>query len=235
MIGADAGAQIAVEPVAAEQRAVPVDRPGLERGELGEAGRVAREQAGEIHEFGEAEHLRVVGERQEIADLEPRAGGLEMGRRHAARKLHAQVHRRRHRAVEEIAQARLAEHVGDLVRIADRGGDAVASTQRSNSSGVISEDSTWQCVSMKPGTTILPRTSISRAPRYSPIVPTMRSLQIATSLWMSSPLTRSKIRPPLRTMSASASPCPCSIARDEIGDGVAHDGFLGWTAALFQA
>ncbi len=40
-------------------------------------------------------------------------------------KLHAQVHRRRHRRVEEIAKAGDAEHVGDLVRIADRGGDAV--------------------------------------------------------------------------------------------------------------
>ena len=48
-----------------------------------------------------------------------------MRRRHAARKLHPEVHRGRHRGVEEIAQARDAEHVGDLVRIADRRGDAV--------------------------------------------------------------------------------------------------------------
>src|SRR5277367_2964781 len=48
-----------------------------------------------------------------------------MRRRHAARKLHAQIHRGRHRGVEEIAQASDAEHVGDLVRIADRRGDAV--------------------------------------------------------------------------------------------------------------
>ena len=54
--------------------------------------------------------------------------------------------------VEEIADARDAEHVGDLVRIADRRGDAVRRTQRSNSSGVTSEDSIWRCVSMKPGT-----------------------------------------------------------------------------------
>ena len=36
------------------------------------------------------------------------------------------------------------------------------STQRSNSSGVISDDSTCRWVSMKPGTMILPETSISR-------------------------------------------------------------------------
>ena len=125
MVGADAGAEIAVQPVAAEQRAVAVDRPGLEGGELGEAGRIAREQSRKIHEFGEPEHLRMVGELDEVADLEPRAGGLEVGGGHAARKLHPEVHGRRHRAVEEISEARLAEHVADLVRIADRGGDAV--------------------------------------------------------------------------------------------------------------
>ena len=37
VVGADAGAEIAVEGEAAEQRAVAVDRPGLEGGELGEA------------------------------------------------------------------------------------------------------------------------------------------------------------------------------------------------------
>ena len=47
VVGADAGAEIAVQPVAAEQRAVAVDRPGLKGGELGEAGRIAREQSRE--------------------------------------------------------------------------------------------------------------------------------------------------------------------------------------------
>ena len=103
-----------------------VDRPGLKRGELGEAGRIAREETRKVHEFGEAEHFRVVRERQKIADLEPRARGLEVRRRHAARELHAQVHRRSHRAVQEIAQARLPQYVGDLVRIADRRRHAVA-------------------------------------------------------------------------------------------------------------
>ena len=125
MVGADARAEIAVESGAADERAVPVDRPGLERGQLGEAGRVAGEQAGKIHEFREAQNLRVIGERQEVADFEPRARRLEVRRRHAARKLDAQVHRGRHRAVEKVAQTRLSEHVADLVRIADRRGHAV--------------------------------------------------------------------------------------------------------------
>ena len=37
VVGAHAGAQIAIEGGAAEQRAVSIDRPGLERRELGEA------------------------------------------------------------------------------------------------------------------------------------------------------------------------------------------------------
>src|SRR5690348_194420 len=41
----------------------------------------------------------------------------------------------------------------------------------------------------------------------------MRLPQMATSLCTSSPLTRSKIRPPFSTMSALARPCPCSMAR----------------------
>ena len=49
-----------------------------------------------------------------------------MGGGNAARQLHAQVHHRGHCAVEEEADALRAQHIGDLMRIADRGGDAVA-------------------------------------------------------------------------------------------------------------
>ena len=126
VVGPDAGAEIAVQPIAAEQRAVAVDRARLEGGELGEARRVAREQAREVHEFGEPEHLRMVGEFEEVANFEPRAGGLEIRGRDAARQLNPEIHRRRHRAVEEIAETRLAEHVADLVWIADRRRHAVA-------------------------------------------------------------------------------------------------------------
>ena len=125
VVGPDAGAEITVQPGAAKQRAVAVDRAGLKGGKLGEAGRIAGEQTRKIHEFGEPEHLRMVGELYEVADLEPGAGGLEVRGGHAARKLHPEVHGRRHRAVEEISEARLAEHVADLVRIADRGRHAV--------------------------------------------------------------------------------------------------------------
>ena len=41
VVGADAGGEIAVEVEAGKQRRMAVDRPALESGELGEAGRIA--------------------------------------------------------------------------------------------------------------------------------------------------------------------------------------------------
>src|SRR5208337_1163432 len=43
VVGSHPRAEVAVEGVAPEERTVPVDRTGLKRGELGEAGRIARE------------------------------------------------------------------------------------------------------------------------------------------------------------------------------------------------
>ena len=48
-----------------------------------------------------------------------------MRRRHAARELHAQVHDGALGAGEEVVEGRRAQHVRHLVRVADRGGDAV--------------------------------------------------------------------------------------------------------------
>ena len=124
VVGAHARGEIAVEVEAPEQRRVAVDRPVLKERELQQTGGVAGEQSGEVHQFGEAERLRVGSEWQQLVDFEFCAGGLEVGGRHTARQLHSQVERRRQRGVEEILDAGRAEHVGDLVRIADRGGDA---------------------------------------------------------------------------------------------------------------
>ena len=93
VVGAHLRGEIAVEVEAAQQRRMAVDRAALEGGELGEAAGIAGEQAGKVHEFGEAEHLGVMREGQQVVDFEPRAGRLQVRRRHAARKLHAQVHR----------------------------------------------------------------------------------------------------------------------------------------------
>ena len=125
VVGAHAGAQIAIEGGAAQERAVPIDRPRLERCELGEARWVARENAGKVHEFRQPQHFGMIGERQKIIDLEASARGLERRRRNAARQLHAQVHRRQHRGVEEVTHASEPKDVGDFVRVADRRRDAM--------------------------------------------------------------------------------------------------------------
>ena len=124
MLGADAGGEIAVEAEPAQQRRMTVDMAALEGFELGHAGRVTGEHAGEVHEFGQPDHLGMITEGQKVIDVEAGAGGLQMGGRHAARELHTDVHDGLDRAVEEIADPRGADHIGDLVRIADRRGDA---------------------------------------------------------------------------------------------------------------
>ena len=163
VIGAHACGEIAVEGQAAQQRAVPVDRPGLERGQFGEARRVARQKAGKIHEFGQSQHLGMIGELQKIVGLEPRARGLERRRRNAARELHAQIHRpsasrRRGSSVGLPARARWRSRA-DRRSMSSRHGRARSGRIRAGSEARIS---TWQWVSMKPGTTTLPATSISR-------------------------------------------------------------------------
>ena len=83
------------------------------------------EDAGEVHEFREADHLRMIAEGQELFDRQVGAGRFQMGGGHAGGKLDADIHDRLLGRIEEEADAFLAEHVGDLVRIADRGGDAI--------------------------------------------------------------------------------------------------------------
>ena len=124
VLGADAGGDVGVEVAARQQRGVPVDVAAREGRELGEAAGVAVDDAGVVHELRQPQHARVVGERCEVGGLQPRARRLHRGRGHAARQHHADVHHRAGAGVEEIADAVEAEHVGDLVRIADRRGDA---------------------------------------------------------------------------------------------------------------
>lgn len=125
MLGAHAGREIGIERAPAQQRRVTVDMPSLEGRELGEHARVLRQHAGKIHELGEADDLRMSGERQEIADLEPRAGGFELGRWHAARKLDAYVHDGLGRGRERVAQPVETEHIRYLMGVPDRGRDAM--------------------------------------------------------------------------------------------------------------
>ena len=66
----------------------------------------------------------MAAQRHQILGEQPRAGRLEVGRRHAGAELHLQRHAQRLRRLEEVADAGHAQHVGDLVRIADRRGGA---------------------------------------------------------------------------------------------------------------
>ena len=105
MVGANAGRQIAVERVAPHQRRMTVDMAALKRFELGHADAVLRQQSREVHELGETDDLRVIAEGKQILDLQFRAGGLQMGCRNAARKLHAHIHDGAFGGIEEEADA----------------------------------------------------------------------------------------------------------------------------------
>ena len=125
VIRADPGGKIAVEIKPAEQRRMAIDMTALEGIELGKTDRVLVDDAGEVHEFRQTDDLFVVAERQELFDRQIGAGCLQMGSGHAARELDADIHDRLTGGIEEILDALGAEHIGDLMWIADHGGDAI--------------------------------------------------------------------------------------------------------------
>ncbi len=125
VVGTDARGKVGVELAAGEERRVAVDMAVPEGDELVERRRVAGEHAGKIHELSKPDHFWMVGERHEVGGGKRGAGRLERRRRYAGRKLHPEVHDRALRRRQEIADAVETEHVGDLVRIADRRRHAV--------------------------------------------------------------------------------------------------------------
>ena len=141
VVGADAGAEIAVEGEAAEQRAVTVDRPGLEGGELGEACRDRASAGREVHELGEA---RAPSDgRRGRGGRRPRGARRRSRGRSPARSSKAaragpsrSPSRRRGNSGGPPAPSTLAISCGSQIAVVT----PWASTQRSNSSGVISDD-----------------------------------------------------------------------------------------------
>ena len=99
-------------------------RPALKRRELLQDAGLVPEQAGEVHHLREPEHRGWLRQGEQVRGVQACAGRLEVGGGHAARKLHPQVHGKVARTVEEALQAGNAQHVADLMRIADRGGGA---------------------------------------------------------------------------------------------------------------
>ena len=60
-----------------------VDMGAGECGELGQQARILGQHAREVHDLGQAQGGGMRAQRQEVRDLQPGAGGLELGRRHA--------------------------------------------------------------------------------------------------------------------------------------------------------
>ena len=125
VVGADGGSEVAVEREAAQQRGVAVNVPVLKRGQFGQHAGISGQNAGEIHEFSQANDVWVRGQRQQIGDFQPRAGSFEMGCGHAGGELNPQVHDGVVRGIEKIPDAGQAQHIGNLVRITNRRGDAM--------------------------------------------------------------------------------------------------------------
>jgi hypothetical protein len=69
MIGADAGGEIAVQVIAAQERRVAIDMAVPEGVELGEAAGSLWMTPGKVHELGKADDLRMVAEGQELASI----------------------------------------------------------------------------------------------------------------------------------------------------------------------
>ena len=124
VIGADAGRQVAVEVASAQQRRMTVDVAIGEALELRGAARIGGKHPWDVHELGKPNDLRVIAIAQKLGGFDPRARGLELGCRDAARELHAQVHDHALGRGEEIVEGGGADDVRHLVRVADRRRDA---------------------------------------------------------------------------------------------------------------
>ena len=120
---ADARGDIGVQVPARQQRRVAVDVPALEQRELFHRGGVAMNHAGIIHELGQTDARRVAAQPRDVGRRQLGPGGFHVGGGHAGRQLHPQVHQQPLGRALEPAHPLGPQHVGDLVRIADRGGD----------------------------------------------------------------------------------------------------------------
>jgi len=118
VIARDARAHVRLEVGAGEPGDVAVQRPPREGADLGEHVLAPGQDAGEVHDLREAEHARVLRERDEVRRVQPRPGRLHRRRRHARRRHDEHREVKIRAGVEHVADPRRAEHVRDLVRIA---------------------------------------------------------------------------------------------------------------------
>ena len=123
MLGADAGADIAVQVFATQKRRVAVDMAAPECAQLGQAAFVLEQNAGKIHELCQTDDTRMVHQRGKVRRRKMGPGGFHMGGRHAGRQLHADIHHGFGRGVQKVPDTVQTADIGNLVRVTDRGGD----------------------------------------------------------------------------------------------------------------
>ena len=87
--------------------------------------RIAGDDAGEVHHLGDAERPPAAQDRLHVADRQLAPRRLERARGHARRRHHEHGQRQPLGGVEHPVHAVGAEHVGDLVRVADDRGRPV--------------------------------------------------------------------------------------------------------------
>ena len=98
---------------------MPVDVPTLEGLKLLQTLRVLHQHAWIIHELGQPDDLGMVHEWHQIRSHQPRPRRLHVGRGHAGRQLHPQVHDQLRCGLKEEPDALDPADIRDLVRVAD--------------------------------------------------------------------------------------------------------------------
>ena len=116
----EAGGADGVERVALGEGCVAVDGAAGEGGELGQRIGGLAEETGEVHELGQGGVIGVDGR-----GVEHGTGGFRGKGGHARGDLHLQAQEHPGGGAAEEVDGRRAAYVRELVRVADRGGDAV--------------------------------------------------------------------------------------------------------------
>ncbi len=127
VVGRDAARRIGDDVEALHVGRVAVDwSPGSEAEvDLGEQVVRRADDAGIVHDLGDAEHAVLPRQRSQVGGSEAGASGLHAGGGHTGREHDPHVERQARRGVQHEADAVETADVGDLVRVADHGEGAV--------------------------------------------------------------------------------------------------------------
>lgn len=117
---ADAARRQRIDRLAAHARHVPVDMPPFERFQFGQHIRIFRQHAADVHELRQTDDARMILVFYQSRRIQRSTRCLQLRRWNAGRQLHDQIHDRMFGGIEKILKPLLAQHVGNLVRIAHR-------------------------------------------------------------------------------------------------------------------